>query len=60
MDQQKNMTHDRVQEPEKRKTYRCGDLVFKVGSYYAATGKDTLKDILERSIRREAAAQIKR
>lgn len=57
-EEKKTMQTDKI-EPEKVRTYVNGDTVFKVGCYFSKSGTDTLRDILERAIRREAEARLK-
>lgn len=45
--------------PQSFTTYEHDGTVFKVGCYYSSSGKETLKDILERTIRRDAKAKMK-
>lgn len=61
----RNMEKEKVEvclpdaEPDKVKTYQYENVVFKVSSYYSKQGQDTLKDILERSIKRDVKEQMK-
>lgn len=57
-EEKKTMQTEKI-EPEKIRTYVNGDTVFKVGCYFSQNGTDTLRDILERSIRRDAKARMK-
>lgn len=58
-----NKTFDKamltINEPEKIKTCRYGNTVFRIGSFFAKESKETMKDILERSIRRDAKSKIR-
>ena len=58
-----NKTFDKavlmMTEPEKIRTYRFGKTIYKVGSFFAKKDTETMKEILERTIRREAKAQVK-
>lgn len=59
MEEEKTTMQTEKTEPEKVRTYVNGDTVFKVGCYFSQSGTDTLRDILERSIRREAKERLK-
>ena len=58
-----NKTFDKaalmLNEPEKIRVYRFGNSVYKVGNFFAKKNMETMKEILERTIRREAKAQAK-
>ena len=58
-----NKTFDKaalmLNEPEKIRVYRFGNTVYKVGSFFAKKDTETMKEILERTIRREAKSQVK-
>lgn len=49
-----------LNEPDKIRSYRFGNTVYRVGSFYAKGKEETLKEILERSIHREAKARMKK
>ena len=58
-----NKTFDKaalmLNEPEKIRVYRFGNTVYKVGNFFAKKNTETMKEILERTIRREAKSQVK-
>ena len=58
-----NKTFDKaalmMNEPEKIRVYRVGNTVYKFGNFFAKKNTETMKEILERTIRREAKSQVK-
>lgn len=48
-----------TRQPERVKRVQVGKTVFVVGTFFKDDGKDTLKDILERSIKREVCSGLK-
>jgi hypothetical protein len=46
-------------EPYKIRRMRSGKTIFIVGTYFSNESKNTLKDILERSIKREVSSKLK-
>ena len=58
-----NKTFDKaalmLNEPEKIRVYRFGNTVYKGGNFFAKKNTETMKEILERTIRREAKSQVK-
>ena len=58
-----NKTFDKaalmLNEPEKIRVYRFGNTVYKVGNFFAKKNTETMKEILERTIRREAKSKVK-
>ncbi len=59
MTEEKNINKTEQAIPQSFTTYEHDGTVFKVGCYFSSSGKETLKDILERSIRRDAKAKMK-
>ena len=62
-DSMENKTFDKaalmLNEPEKIRVYRFGNTVYKVGNFFSKKNTETMKEILERTIRREAKSQVK-
>jgi len=46
-------------EPHKVRRMKAGKTVFVVGTFFDKTSNDTLKDILERMVKRDAIAKLK-
>ena len=54
-----NRAFDPAMDTPLQVIYRYDNVVFKVGNFFSQQGGDTLKDILERAIKREAMAKIR-
>lgn len=50
--------YNSTKKPFPPREYRYDNLVFKVSNYFSTESKETLKDILERNIKRDAIAKI--